>query len=94
MPLQRRLPKRGFHNPFRQEFSIVNLAKLEARFESGAVGRSRRLCAARGLVRRNQPRSRSSATGRCRKALTVKAHAFSAVGQDRDRKPPAATPRS
>src|SRR5713101_9956881 len=37
MPLQRRLPKHGFHNPFRQEFSIVNLGQLEERFESGAV---------------------------------------------------------
>src|SRR5512147_788596 len=37
MPLQRRLPKFGFHNPFRREFSIVNLGQLEARFEAGAV---------------------------------------------------------
>src|SRR5512135_1829506 len=37
MPLQRRLPKFGFHNLFRREFSVVNLGQLEARFEAGAV---------------------------------------------------------
>src|SRR5262245_49631726 len=37
MPLQRRLPKRGFHNRFRREYAIVNLARLEASFDSGAV---------------------------------------------------------
>jgi len=35
MPLQRRLPKRGFTNPFRVEFKAVNLRDLE-RFEAGA----------------------------------------------------------
>ena len=30
MPLQRRLPKRGFHNPFRVQMSVVNLSQLEA----------------------------------------------------------------
>jgi large subunit ribosomal protein L15 len=35
MPLQRRLPKRGFHNPFRVETAIVNLEQLEA-FPSGS----------------------------------------------------------
>ena len=35
MPLQRRLPKRGFHNPFRVEMSVVNLSQLEA-FAAGS----------------------------------------------------------
>ena len=37
MPLQRRLPKHGFRNPFRQEFSIVNLGQLEEHFDAGTV---------------------------------------------------------
>src|SRR3989442_10944712 len=37
MPLQRRLPKRGFHNPFREEYSIVDLGQLDAAFEAGSV---------------------------------------------------------
>ena len=36
MPIQRRLPKRGFKNPFRKEFVPINLAKLDV-FENGAV---------------------------------------------------------
>ena len=35
MPLQRRLPKRGFKNPFRKEYAIVNLKNLDF-FEDGA----------------------------------------------------------
>src|SRR2546425_13340416 len=37
MPLHRRVPKRGFHNPFRVEYEVVNLDTLAARFENGAV---------------------------------------------------------
>src|SRR5438105_15127343 len=50
MPLQRRLPKRGFHNPFRETYSIVNLAQLDVGFEPGAVVNGETL-RARGLVR-------------------------------------------
>lgn len=35
MPLSRRLPRRGFNNPFKQEVAIVNLDRLEACFQSG-----------------------------------------------------------
>ena len=37
MPLQRRLPKRGFNNIFRKEIAIVNLAAIDAAFDNGAV---------------------------------------------------------
>jgi large subunit ribosomal protein L15 len=36
MPLHRRVPKRGFHNPFREEYEVVNLDALEQRFDAGA----------------------------------------------------------
>ena len=36
MPLQRRLPKRGFHNPFKQEYAEINVRDLE-RFEAKTV---------------------------------------------------------
>jgi len=36
MPLQRRIPKRGFRNPFRVRYSIVNVGQLE-RFEAGTT---------------------------------------------------------
>jgi large subunit ribosomal protein L15 len=35
MPLQRRLPKRGFHNPFSKLYTILNVSDLEGRFEAG-----------------------------------------------------------
>src|SRR5256886_9998216 len=37
MPLKRRVPKRGFHNPFRIEYAVVNLDTLADRFETGTV---------------------------------------------------------
>src|SRR5213083_2121990 len=37
MPLHRRIPKRGFHNPFRVEYEVVNLDTLAATFEAGTV---------------------------------------------------------
>lgn len=51
MPLQRRLPKRGFTNIFRQEFAIINIRDLE-RFEKGSVVDKAALMDA-GLVKRN-----------------------------------------
>jgi len=51
MPLQRRLPKRGFTNIFRKEFAIVNLRDL-GRFEKGSVVDKAALTAA-GLLKRN-----------------------------------------
>jgi large subunit ribosomal protein L15 len=75
MPLQRRLPKRGFHNPFRREYSIVNLERLEAAFESGAVIDAAAMVA-RGLARGGRP-VKVLGQGELSKPLTVKAHAFS-----------------
>ena len=37
MPLKRRVPKRGFHNPFRVEYAVVNLDTLAERFDAGTV---------------------------------------------------------
>jgi large subunit ribosomal protein L15 len=37
MPLHRRLPKRGFHNPFRQSFQVVNLGRLQRAIDAGKI---------------------------------------------------------
>jgi large subunit ribosomal protein L15 len=37
MPLQRRLPKRGFTNIFAKDYTVVNIGKLEGRFEAGTT---------------------------------------------------------
>lgn len=79
MPLQRRLPKRGFHNPFRKEYSIVNLGQLESRFEAGAVVDPDSVAAAfkaRGLIK-------ILGDGELTKKLTVKAHKFSEAAKKR-----------
>jgi len=76
MPLSRRLPKRGFHNPFREEYSIINLGSLE-RFETGAVI-DLEVFRSMGLVRGRKKKVKILAKGELTKALTIKAHAFSA----------------
>ena len=77
LPLQMRLPKlRGFKNPFRTEYQIVNLDKLNTAFpEGGEV--SVEALVEKGLVRKNQP-VKVLGTGDISVAVQVKAHAFSA----------------
>jgi large subunit ribosomal protein L15 len=75
MPLHRRVPKRGFHNPFREEFEVVNLDTLSDRFDSG-VEITPELLRERGLVGR-AGRIKVLARGDISKALTVRAHKFS-----------------
>ena len=75
MPLSRRLPKRGFRNPFREEYQVVNLGSLE-RFVAGSIVDHAALTVA-GIVRSNQKRIKILADGELTKALTVKAQAFS-----------------
>jgi large subunit ribosomal protein L15 len=81
MPLQRRLPKRGFHNPFRREMAVVNLARIDAAFDGGAVVDAAAL-AAKGLVRANLP-VKVLGQGALSKPLTIKAHAFSESAKER-----------
>ena len=76
MPLHRRLPKRGFKNPFRVEYAVVNLDDLAAHFAAGAVVTPEALCEA-GLVTASKP-VKVLARGSLDAALTVKAHRFSA----------------
>jgi large subunit ribosomal protein L15 len=75
MPLHRRVPKRGFHNPFRKEFEVVNLDALGEQFEAGAEVTPETLRAS-GLVGR-AGRIKVLARGEISKALTVRAHKFS-----------------
>jgi large subunit ribosomal protein L15 len=75
MPLHRRVPKRGFHNPFREEYEVVNLDTLAERFDAG-VEVTPELLLARGIVR-SDVRVKVLARGEIGKALTVRAHKFS-----------------
>lgn len=81
MPLARRLPKRGFHNPSREEYRIVNVGSLE-RFAAGAVIDVAALRDA-GLVRGKNKKVKILAQGVLTKALVVKAHAFSQQAREK-----------
>ena len=81
MPLQRRLPKRGFRNPFKIKVSVVNLEQLEA-FPSGSEV-TPELLTQRGLVRGNNPRVKVLGNGALSKSLTVKAHGFSGKAKEK-----------
>jgi len=71
-PLYRRLGKRGFNNPFRVEFQVVNLRDLEERFEAGEEVNPDTL-RARGLCKRKMP-IKLLADGELTKPLKVVVH--------------------
>jgi len=75
LPLHRRLPKRGFYNPFRKTYAIVNLAVLD-RFEAGARVTPEILREA-GLVKRFFDGVKILGDGILSKVLYVSAHKFS-----------------
>jgi large subunit ribosomal protein L15 len=75
-PLMRRLPKLGFHNPFSKDVAAVNVGNL-ARFEPGTTVDPERMIAA-GLIRKRSGSVKVLGDGTLDKALTVRAHAFSA----------------
>ena len=76
MPLQRRVPKRGFTNIFRKEFATVNVADLEARFEDGAVVDIDALIAS-GLIKKTLDGVKVLGNGDLTKKLDVKVNAYS-----------------
>jgi len=76
MPLHRRVPKRGFHNPFRVEYEIVNLDALVLKFDAGTVI-TPELLRERGIISRGTGKVKILARGDVDKALTVRAHKFS-----------------
>ncbi len=81
MPLQRRLPKHGFHNPFRRSWVVVNLGQLEG-FDAGSEVTPETLHERR-LVRRKGEPVKVLGDGEFTKKLTVRAHAFSARAKEK-----------
>ncbi len=80
MPLQRRLPKRGFNNIFRKEYSIVSLKQLDS-FDSGTEINARVLLDA-GMIKKGVP-VKVLANGEVTKPLTVKIHKISATAKEK-----------
>jgi large subunit ribosomal protein L15 len=81
LPLVRRLPyRRGFNNPFRVEYEVVNLDQLATLDAKGEVTPD--VLRAAGLVRRNHKPVKVLARGTLDRAVTVHAHAFSAAARE------------
>jgi large subunit ribosomal protein L15 len=82
MPLHRRVPKRGFSNfRFRKEFAAINLERLEV-FDAGTIVTPDVLLK-RGMIKKLLDGVKILAKGNLTKALTVRAHKFSAKAQER-----------
>ena len=82
MPLQRRMPKRGFNNIFAKEFAYVNVSVLEDRFEDGAVVDAQALIDC-GAIKSAKDGVKVLGSGEISKKLTVKAAKFTAAAQEK-----------
>ena len=81
LPLVRRLPyKRGFRNPFRVEYEVVNLDQLATLTPGSEV--SPESLRTQRVIRRNELPVKVLARGTVEHALTVRAHAFSAAARE------------
>ncbi|MBP7331076.1 MAG: 50S ribosomal protein L15 [Firmicutes bacterium ADurb.Bin373] len=81
MPLQRRMPKRGFYNPFSKEIIAINISQLN-RFENGDVVTPETLLAAR-VIKKTADGVKILGKGNLEKSLTVKAQAFSKSAEEK-----------
>ena len=86
MPLQRRLPKRGFTNIFKKEWIEVNLADLDRRFEPSEQV-TPELMAERGMIKKSKLAGQGGVVvlgkGNLTKALNVTAHRFSQAAREK-----------
>jgi len=81
MPLQRRLPKRGFTNPFKKEYALVTLSDLN-RFENGATVNKETLLQA-GLINPSDGLVKILANGEVTVAVTVEVDKISASAKEK-----------
>lgn len=80
MPLHRRLPKRGFTNPFREEYAVVNLARLEEL--EGDTFTPESLIEA-GVVKKIGRGVKILANGELKRKIKVTAHAISEAAAEK-----------
>jgi len=80
MPLHRRIPKRGFNNPFASSFAVINLEELNV-FPAGETV-TPDLLRAHGFVRTRQ-QVKILGDGELKTKLVIHAHAFSASAKDK-----------
>ncbi|HWP85377.1 MAG TPA: 50S ribosomal protein L15 [Terriglobia bacterium] len=80
MPLQRRLPKRGFHNPFHKRYAIVNVKQLNDLGEAVVTPETLR---AHGVVKNLRDGVKVLGEGELKKAVAVSAHSFSESAREK-----------
>ena len=80
MPLQRRVPKRGFHNPFRKHFAIVNVSQLA---QLGQATVSPESLLERGMIRNLYDGLKILGKGELSAPVSVSAHAFSRSAKEK-----------
>lgn len=82
MPLQRRLPKRGFTNyPFSKEYAVINLRDLSKVEDLNTI--TPEVLHERGVVKDLKDGLKVLGDGEIKKPFTVKAHAFSSAAQEK-----------
>jgi len=80
MPLQRRLPKRGFHNMFQKKFAIINLKQIA---QLGETAISPKLLLDRGVLKKLHDGLKILGTGELTVAVHVSAHHFSQSAREK-----------
>ena len=81
MPLQRRIPKRGFNNIFAKKYAAINVSALE-RFEDGATVDEKAIIEA-GILKKPLDGIKMLGNGELTKKLTVSVAAFSASAKQK-----------
>jgi len=79
-PMIRRIPKRGFHNFTRKEYALVNLTDLD---QSGLKDANPEALRGAGIVKGTEPFVKVLGTGEIKRAVTIKAHKFSATAKEK-----------
>jgi large subunit ribosomal protein L15 len=81
MPLRRRIPKRGFHNPTHSEYAVVNVESLDI-FPAGTTVTPELLIGS-GLIRQVRAEIKVLGDGELKNSLTVQAHKFSKSAEEK-----------
>jgi large subunit ribosomal protein L15 len=85
MPLQRRLPKFGFNNPFRKEYTVINLSRIDTLPNDKEITPERLV--ELGIIKNSQmDRLKVLGTGDLTKIYTIKAHKFSETAVEKIKK--------
>lgn len=80
MPLQRKLPKRGFKNPFSKSFTILNIKDI-ASLNLDTI--TPEILLKKGIIKSAKEKVKILGEGEVKRPLSVKAHAFSRVAEEK-----------